>query len=140
MSSDEVLCLAEEDQKQKQTHFIDLSLGLLDLSAAMLLFLPFFGQRINGSIQAVPLLSLTQISPYLKTAYFAIVIAILTTGILTLALQNCRAAAWTKSKSVLSLLLEAVGALLFVVSLQPYAAVLLFVFLAIKSFVLIKRK
>ena len=57
-------------------------------------------------------------------------------GILTLALQNCTAKMWLAGKSKLSLILNAVGVILFVVSRQPYAGVFLFVFLVIKAIIL----
>ena len=45
----------------------------------------------------------------------------------------------TDKEDRLSLLLHAGATLLFVISLQPYAATLLFIFLAIKAFMLIKK-
>ncbi len=133
LSGSELLTVAEEDRKQMKTHFRDLLFGLLDCSVLLLLFLPLFGQKTQDGAQAVSLLSLTGIASYLKLAYFAVVIAIGVTGILTLALQNCRRTSWLQCKSLLSLLLTAVGMFLFVVSRQPYAAVILFVFLSIKA-------
>ena len=89
-------------------------------------------------MQAVSLLLLTEVAPYLKTLYLIVVIALTALGIVTLALQNCRHPVWTKEKHRLSLLLHAAGTLLFVVSSQPYAAAFLFVFLATKALLLIK--
>ncbi|MBE6962960.1 MAG: hypothetical protein E7445_11000, partial [Ruminococcaceae bacterium] len=71
--------------------------------------------------------------------YFAVVIGIILCGVLTLALQNCRQAFWDRNKNQISLLLNTVGTLLFMISLQPYAAAFLFVFLAIKVLMLIKK-
>jgi hypothetical protein len=59
-------------------------------------------------------------------------------GVLTLALKNSHNAFWEGNKSKLSLLVNAVGALLFIISSQPYAAAFLFIFLAIKVLMLIK--
>ena len=140
LSGDELLTIAEEDTKEKETHFCDLVFGLMDCSTAMFLFLPFFGQKGNGTIQGVPLLSLTGVSSWLRTAYFTVVIGMVVWGILTLALQNCRWAFGLGDRSKLSLALSAVGALLFIVSLQPYAAAFLFVFLLIKVLILIKKQ
>ena len=139
LSGDELLTIAEEDTKQKEMHLHDLVFGLLDLSVAMFLFLPFFGQKVNGIIQEVPLLSLTEISPYLKILYNVIVFGMVTLGILTLALQNCNLTFWVRNKSTISLLFGAAGVILFVISLQPYAAIFLFAFLMIKVLTLIKR-
>ncbi|MBR3927462.1 MAG: helix-turn-helix transcriptional regulator [Clostridia bacterium] len=140
LSGDELLTIAEEDTKQKEKHFRDLAFGLLDCSIAMFFFLPFFGQKKETSIQEVSLLSLTEIAPYLRTVYFVVVIGIMVSGILTLALQKCDQAFWVKNKSILSLALNAVGALLFIISLQPYAAAFLFIFGIIKVLMLIKRQ
>lgn len=138
LSSDELLTIAEEDTKQKEKHFRDLVFGLLDCGGAMLFFLPFFGQTTNGSLKEVSLAALTEIAPYLKAAYFIAVIGIVLFGLLTLALQNCHREFWIKTKSKISLVLSALGALLFIIGSQPYAAVFLFVFLAIKVLMLIK--
>ena len=139
LSGEEVLAIAEEDQKQKEAHLRDMVFGLLDLSAVMVFFVPFFGQKTDGYVQAVSLASLTVIAPYLKAAFFAAVIGMIAFGILTLALQNYRGAFWLRNKSMISLALNAAGALLFIISSQPYTATFLFFFLAIKVVMLIKK-
>ena len=138
LSGDEVLTIAEEDRRQKESYLRDLIFGALDCSGALFLLLPFFGQKVDGAVQAVSLLLLTEVAPYLKTLYLIVVITMTALGIVTLALQNCCRPIWTKAKHRLSLLLHAAGTLLFVVSSQPYAAAFLFVFLAIKALLLIK--
>lgn len=140
LSTDEVLTIAEEDNKRKEKRFRDLIYGLLDLSIAMLLFLPFFAEKADGIIQSVSLIALDGVQPYLKTAYFAVVISMIVMGILTLALQNCQRVAWVKSKTMISLILCAIAVLAFMISSQPYAAVFAFALLAIKALMLIKRR
>ena len=139
LSGDELLTLAEEDTRQKGKHLRDLVFGLLDCSIAMFFFLPFFGQKTDGVIQEVSLLSLTGVSSWLRMTYFLVVIGNVLCGVLTLALQNCRQAFWDRNKNQISLLLNMVGTLLFMISLQPSAAAFLFVFLAIKVLMLIKK-
>ena len=138
LSSDEVLSIAEEDNKQKETHFRSLVFGLLDISVLMFFFLPFFGQKANGVIQEVSLLSLNEITTYLKTAYYAIVISIAVYGILTLTFQNCQKVFWTKNRDKMSLILNVAAVLLFIISSQVYAGAFLFIFLVIKALMLIK--
>ena len=138
LSGEELLTIAEEDAKQKEKHFRDLVFGLLDCSVAMFFFLPLFGQKADAIIWEVPLLSLTEIAPYLRTTYFVVVIGTVVWGLLTLALQNFRQAFWVSNKSKMSLIINAVGTLVFIISSQPYAAALLFIFLAIKVLMLIK--
>lgn len=140
LSGEEILAIAENDNKQKERTLRDLIFGLLDCGMALLLFLPFFGQKADGFIRSVSLLALSNIQPYLKTTYIAFVSIMVVLGIMTLALQNCRQRLWTQSKSILSLALSAVGVCLFIISQQPYVAVFVFTFLIIKALMLIKRQ
>lgn len=140
LSGEELLIIAEKDTRQKENYFRDMVFGLLDCSLAMFFFLPLFGQNTSTGIQEVSLLSLTEIASYLKVAYLAVVIAMITVGILTLALQNCYKDVWVKNKRGVSLLLNAAGAFLFIISSQPYAAAFLFIFLAVKVLMLVKRQ
>ena len=140
LSDKEILAIAENDYKQKERTVRNLVFGLLDCSMALLLFLPFFGQKADGVIREVSLLSLSEIQPYLRIVYIAFVGIMIALGIMTFALQNCCQGFWTQSKSVLSLALSAVGLCLFIISQQPYAAVFAFAFLIIKALMLIKRQ
>ena len=139
LSTDEVLTIAEEDNKRKEKHFRNLVYGLLDICIALLLFLPFFAEDADGIIQSVSLIALDGVQPYLKIAYLTVVIGMTVMGVLTLTLQNCQAAVWVKSKTTASLALGAILVLLFMISSQPYAAVFAFVLLTIKALMLIKR-
>lgn len=138
LSSEEILTAAEEDNKHKEQHFRDLVFGVLDCSVAIFLFLPFFGQRVDGVIQEVSLLSLTEYELYLKIPYLILVFGLTVLGILTFALQNSMNLFWIKQKYKISLGLSTITALLFMISLQPYAAMFTFLFLIIKTLMLIK--
>ena len=54
LSSGELLTIAEEENRQKEKSFRDLVYALLDLSAMMLLFLPFFAQNSGVEIENKP--------------------------------------------------------------------------------------
>ena len=103
------------------------------------LFLPLFGLRSGDTIRAVGLLALESISRYLLIGYYTAVIGIFLLGVLTLTLQNYQSKIWITYKNQLSLALNAIAMLLFIISLQPYAATLLFVFLALKTLLQIKQ-
>ncbi len=139
LSSEELIFLAEEDKKQKENNFRDLVYGLLDICTSLLLFLPFFAQRTDDLIEAVSLLTMSFNQNYLKTLYLIIVIFNIVYGIVLLALQNNNKALWLSIKYKLSLLLNIVGVILFIITLQSYAAIFLFVFLTIKVLIYIKK-
>ena len=140
LSTDEILIIAEEDNKKNKSGFLDLAYGLMDICMAMLLFLPFFASRKGGEVLSSSLISLDGVQPYLKTAYFVAVISTVLVGIISISLQNCQAKAYLKYKNIISLLLGVAAVLLFVISSQPYAAIFSFAPLIIKAILLIKRQ
>lgn len=140
LSGEELLTLAEEDSKEKESHVRDLVWGLLDCSVAMVWFLPFFGLKSAAGVQEVSLGGLCSLAPYLRVSYYGVVIGIILCGVVTLALQNCSARLWLRNKAKLSLGWSILGTLLFIVSSQPYAAAFFFVFLIIKVLMPVKWK
>ena len=140
LSTDEALTIAENDQKQKASHFCDVLFGLLDLSVLLFLFLPVFTQTVEGEILAVSLLDLQSISVYLKIAYLGVFFGMLCAGALTLALQNVQSGFWQRNKQRISVAVHVLGVLLLILGRQPYAAAFLFAFLMIKGFMMFKRK
>lgn len=139
LSGEELLTFAQEDRQQSQRHLRDLVYGLLDVSCALLLFLPFFAQEGNGTVRAVSLLSLAGVSVFLKAACWAVTVGMVAVGLMTLALQNCSKVFWLCSKDVLSLGLNTAAVLLMIIGRQPYAAAYLFAFLVIKGLLLLKK-
>lgn len=117
LSGEELLTVAQEDTRQNENRIRDLVYGLLDCGVVLLMVLPFFGQETQSTIVPVPLLSLTDVSVWIKVIYLVAVTAILVLGILTLAMgcwDNCL---WHRNKNRLSLLLNTFGVFLFIVSL-----------------------
>ena len=139
LSGDEVITIAEKEKKDTENRFLDLIFGLLDISVAILVFLPFFGYRVDGIVREVSLLSLEGIQTYLKIAYIAIFALIIFWGILILASQRTDNALIIKYKYRISIILYAVAALLFILSSQPYAAVFFFIFHLTKIMILGKK-
>ena len=138
ISSDKVLDIAEADGKQKEKRLRDLIFGAIDLSSVLLFFLPFFAELSAGNILCRSLLGLSETKPYLRIAYFAVVIGMALVGTTTLALQSCDVRLWVKSKAAISLALGIIAVLLFMISSQPYAAVFAFSLLIIKGVTLFK--
>ena len=139
LSGDDLLVIAETDQKDRESHNRDLVFGLLDCSVLLLLFLPLFGQTAGDGVRAVSLLTFGGGGNYLTAGYFAVTVSSVIMGVLTLALQNFYCTLWVNSKRGISLMLGAVAVLLFIVSRQPYAAAFVFVFLCIKALLLLKK-
>ena len=141
LSGDELLDVAKEEGRQKENQLRNLVFGLLDLSAVVFLFLPFFGQKESGAVREVSLLNLTEISGFIRIVYLAVVALIVISGVLTLVFRKRVEGLFEKGKfKVGSLVVNIAGALVFVLSRQPYAATFLIVFLAIKVLMLLKKR
>ena len=139
LSGEEILTIAEEDNKEKETGIRNLVFGFLDFSTSLLFILPFFGQEANGAVQEVSLSALTTIQPWLQIFYYTLVIGMIIVGVFTLALQTSRGSVWTKNKHKLSLTINVLATVLFILSRQPYAAIFTLVFVIIKGIILIKK-
>ena len=139
LSCGEVLSLAQEEHKQKQMRLRDLVFGLLDISTAFFFFVPWFGQTVDGVLQEVPLSALTAVAVYMRVAYWGVVMLLVLMGVLTLALQYVHHTVWQRCKTPASLLIGGVGVAVFILGSQPYAAAFLFLFLMIKTFLLLKK-
>lgn len=140
LSGEELLSVAENDRKLTKNHFQDVVFGLLDIGTFVMCLLPLFGQRSGETVQSVSLLSLTSVSPWLMIAYGGVVAMTIVWGVLTLILQHIPSSVWKRCNHIISMCLNVLGALLFIVSLQPYAATLLVVFVIIKAVLLFKDR
>ena len=123
LSGDELLLAAEQDNNTIKNTMCDLVFGLMDIGTAILLFVPF-----------------ANVSQWLTSIYFVLIAAMILFGIITLALQTVIFVAWIKLKGAVSFGLNIAAVLIFILSRQPYAAALIFVFLIIKTLLFIKKR
>lgn len=132
LSGDAILTIAEEEKKEQKKQIRTVIFGLLDCSAGLLLVLPFFGERANGTVQAVPLLSLVPSTFYLKPIFLTVILFLTLCGIAALMLRGAELPVWQRSKEKISFALSTAAVLLLIVCVQPYAAFFTFVLFIIK--------
>ena len=140
LSGDEVLSLAEEDNKKNKKYIYDIVFGMIDICTIMLLFLPFFRQKNGEFFDAVSLLSLNGVQGYLKVGYYVVTFISICMGLLMFILQNSTNIFWVKNNYKISSFLSLFITIVFIVSMQPYAAVFTLMFLIIKSFIVFKLR
>ena len=142
LSSEELMSIAETDQKEKTETMRDLIFGALDCMAAMMFFLPFFGERKTQEemIRSVSMMELSYLAPYMRVAYIATVILIVAIGVLELLSQRIQNRVWEKNRIMISLGLNLFGVTIFMASLQPYAGFFLLCMLAVKGILAIKQR
>lgn len=133
LSGEEVLTIAREEQQQTYARSLRQVFGLLDCGTALLFFLPLFGQQSGQLVQAVSVFALTGVRTYLRMLFLAVILGAAVLGIASLALRRL------KHQTEMSMTLNVLGVLLFLVSRQPYAAAFSFVFLSIRTWMLLKK-
>ena len=140
LSDEELLAVNEKKRLQRELGWRGMAFGVLDMCTVMLPFLPIFADRNGDAVRSVSLPFMSNLQPYVKVVLLAAVLAVAFYGALTLAMRNCRAGFWIKYKSKFSIGLSAVVGLLFILSLQPYPAVLMFVLMGIKLMLLLPKR
>ena len=133
LSSDQLLTIAENDSNEKQRRLRELVCCMLDISSAILLFMPFFGQRNGAIINHVSLISLTDVSPFIKSIYLFAIMCMISNGIVSALFKY-------RNKYIISTVINIIAVMVFILSPQPYATALLFIFLVIKLLIFTKKQ
>ena len=126
----------EEPRSHGNTRIRGLIFGLGDVSMALFLFLPLFASRreVGGAVRAVSLLSPDGLLPLPRIACLVAVICLILWGLLTLSSLLWKQSPWGKLICPVSTALGVLASLLFIATLQPYAAALGILLLAVKVF------
>lgn len=138
LSGEELISLAEDENRTNIKKLFSLIYGVLDLMALAFLFLPLFGQPDGEVIRAVNLFAFNDASFITRAIYFILPISMAVLGIVELAIQYFGNEKWLNAGKVISILLQAFAILIFINTRQPYATSLVFMFFMIKVILLIK--
>lgn len=135
----EMITAAEDDKKELVSKYVSVICNALDLLTAVLLFLPVFG---NGTDlpASVSLFHLTGVQPWLKIVFIAVIGMIILNGICGLILSRFDRPVWNKHRLVTGMVLSVTGVGIFIGARQPYAGIVCFSILVIKTWLMVKGK
>ena len=135
----EMITAAEDDKKELVSKYVSVICNALDLLTAVLLFLPVFG---NGTDlpASVSLFHLTGVRPWLKIVFIAVIGMIILNGICGLILSRFDRPVWNKHRLVTGMVLSVTGVGIFIGARQPYAGIVCFSILVIKTWLMVKGK
>lgn len=135
----EMITAAEDDKKELVSKYVSVICNALDLLTAVLLFLPVFG---NGTDlpASVSLFHLTGVRPWLKIVFIAVIGMIILNGICGLILFRFDRPVWNKHRLVTGMVLSVTGVGIFIGTRQPYAGIVCFSILVIKTWLMVKGK
>lgn len=141
LSGEELLTLAESEQKEKAGNMRGFLFGILDCMTGLLFFLPLFAQTFGDRVLTVPLLSYTdgREHAYVFAIYVSAIALSAVFGIAQLILRNWQQKTWQRAKITASLFLSVFLIAFTMANRQPYPGVFLLFILVVKGAVLLKK-
>ena len=137
--SDEMITVAENDKREFANKYVSLICNVMDILPAILLLIPAFGNG-TASPETVSLLGLSGINPWVKTVFVVIIGVTILNGICGVIVINFDKPVWNRHGLVTGIVLSILSVTVFIVTRQPYAGIVCFAFLVIKSILIAKVK
>ena len=138
LSSEELITLAQTENRSNLNKIFNLTVGILDLMAIAFLFIPFYGQQEGDFVRLVSLFHLRDTSPTTSTIYISVPILLGVLGMIALVIQHNGNNKWGHRCKTASFLLHTFALLVFIATRQPYATSLLFMLLIVKVVLLLQ--
>ncbi len=138
LSGEKLLFIAEKENKTNIKSICELLLGAVDLFYVLLIFLPLYPDTVNGFIYSVSLLNYTEISSFNKTIYWVMFFTLILIGATKIMFVKIRKEKVNKAVTVVSVVSNILIVLLFAITREVYALILVFLFLIIKGLLIFK--
>ena len=138
LSSEKLLFIAEKENKTNIKNICDLLFSIIDLFYVFLIVLPLYPDTVNGFVYSVSLLNYTEISEFNKIIYFISFFSLILLGILKLIFTKVKKERFNNILTVASVVLNILIVLLFAITREVYALILVFIFLITKSLLILK--
>ena len=135
----EIITAAEDDKKAMIGRTVSVICNALDLLSAVLLFLPVFGNGADAP-SSVSLFQITGLQPWLKTVFAVMIGMMMLNGICGVILSRLDRPVWNKHRLVTGMALSVLSVAVFISTRQPYAGILCFAVLVIKTWLIVKGK
>ena len=139
LSSEELITLAEAENHSNVNRIHNIISGIIDVLAIALIVLPIYGEPQGSHFYHVNLLSITHLSNIDIGIYWAIYLLIIGFGIARLAFIFLGKERLCGIISKVSVATGAAAICLFAAAREPYVTILLFLFFAVKIFLLLQQ-
>lgn len=139
LSGDQLIFIAEKENKSNLNSICDLLLGGVDLFSLMLIFLPLYPKPVNGSIYSVNLLGYVDNNALIIKAYWTLYISLAIIGIVKILMVYFKLEKNKKMITYLSVGISIIAVLFLAMAKEPYATAVMFLLLLIKGGLLYRR-
>lgn len=139
LSGEQLISLAEKENKSNFNRVCDLLLGFVDLFSLMLIFLPLYPKPVNGYIYSVNLLGYVDSNTFIIRIYWALFISLTITGIVKILMVYFKFEKGKKAVTFISVGLSIIAVSFLAMAREPYAITVTFLLLLIKGILLYKQ-
>ena len=139
LSGEQLIFIAEKENKSNLNSVCDLLLGFVDLFSLMLIFLPLYPKPVNGYIYSVNLLGYVDSNTFIIRIYWALFISLTITGIVKILMVYFKFEKGKKAVTFISVGLSIIAVLFLTMAREPYAITVTFLLLLIKGILLYKQ-
>ena len=138
LSGDQILSLAERENKGNLQRICDLLSGAVDLLALLLIVLPLYPKNVEGYVYAVNLISYDEVTGKPMFAYWGLFVTLAVLGIVRIAAGKWCADKYSRVLSNLSLAFGIITVIYLILCRLPYVATLAFLMLVIKGMLMLR--
>ena len=139
LSGEQLIFIAEKENKSNLNSVCDLLLGFVDLFSLMLIFLPLYPKPVNGYIYSVNLFGYVGKNTFIIKIYWALFISLTITGIVKILMAYFKFEKDKKAVTFISVGLSIIAVLFLAMAREPYAITVTFLLLLIKGILLYKQ-
>ena len=136
---EEIISAAEEDKQAFARRTVSFIAAALDILTAILLFLPAFGNG-DDSPATVSLFALTGVQAWAKFVFLIIIGITVLNGLFGMILIHFDRPVWNRHRLYTGMALSILGVAIFIAVRQPYAGILYFALLVIKTLGILKLR
>lgn len=138
VSPGEAIAAAEDDRRAFAGRLASLVCGMLDILPALLLFMPVFGNGVPDP-SPVSLVDLVCSNPWVKTVFALAVGLTILCGVCEVVAPRFERLSLNRALLISGCALSVACVAVFIVARQPYAGILCFALLVVKSLVVYRR-
>ena len=138
LSSENLLSIAEKENKSNIRSICDLLFGVVDLFHIILIILPLYPNTIEGYVYSVNFLHYTQVPQFTKIICSVIFVMLIVSGVAKVALTRLKIEKGNKLLTEISIIISVLMVIVLAVAREVYAIVLAFLLLVVKGIILFK--
>lgn len=139
LSGEQLIFIAEKENKSNLNGLCDLLLGFSDLLSLMLIFLPLYPKPVDGYIYSVSLIEYVDKEIWIRLTYWGLFSALTIIGIVNILMVNFTFEKGKNAITFLSVGLSTITVFYLAIAKEPYAVTVAFLLFLIKGSLLYKR-